>query len=52
MGDPETGAGQICQEVGRDLQRGEQAQAVHSHGPDRVSSGDFSGKMHLDCCVV
>lgn len=51
MGDPETGAGQVCQQVGRDVERREQTQAVHSHRPDWGPSRAFSGKMQLHCQV-
>lgn len=47
VGEPETGAGQVHQQVSRDLQRWEQTQAVHSHRPDRGPPRPFSGKMQL-----
>lgn len=47
VGEPETGAGQVHQQVSRDLQRWEQTQAVHSHCPNRGPSRPFSGKMQL-----
>lgn len=47
MGDSEVGAGQIFQQVGRDLQWREQTQTVYSHRPDWLSSRDFPGEMHV-----
>lgn len=47
VGDPETGAGQVCQQVCRDVERREQTQAVHGHRPDWGPSRAFSGKMQL-----
>lgn len=47
VGDPEVGAGQVFEQVGGDLQRREQTQTFHSDGPDRRSSGDFSGEIRL-----
>lgn len=47
MGEPETGAGQVCQQVSRDVQRWQQTQAVHSHRPDWRPSRPFSSKMQL-----
>lgn len=51
MGDPETGAGQVRQQVSRDLQRREQTQAVNSHRADRGASRPLPGKMQLHCFV-
>lgn len=45
MGDPEVGAGQIFQQVSRNLQRWEQTQTFHSDSPDRLSSSDFPGEI-------
>lgn len=47
VGDPETGAGQVCQQVSRDVERREQAQAVHCHCPDWRPSCAFPGKMQF-----
>lgn len=47
VGNPETGAGQVCQQVSRDVKRREQTQAVHSHRPDWGPSCAFSGKSQL-----
>lgn len=47
MGNPETGSGQVCQQVSRDIERREQTEAVHSHRPDWWPSCAFSGKTHL-----
>lgn len=52
MGDSEAGAGKIFQKVSRDLQRWKQTQTVYSDGPDRMSSGDFPGKIYLYCCFL
>ena len=47
VGDPEIGAGQIFQQVRRNLQRREQAQTLHSHRPDRLPSSNFPGEIRL-----
>lgn len=47
VGDPEIGAGQIFQQVSRNLQRWEQTQTLYSDSPDRLSTSDFPGEIHL-----
>lgn len=47
MGDSEVGAGQIFQQVSRDLQWRQQTQTVYSHRSDWLSSCDFPGKIHV-----
>lgn len=47
MGDPETGTGQIFQQVGRYLQRWEQAQTIDSDSPDWLSSSGLPGETDL-----